>query len=357
MHEVLPSEIMGMIFEEHTKLEWRAPVIDGRLCRSWRQIVLSTPRAWAYLEIYYNQLRIEDLRSWLHRSGTALLHIRIEDNIRLDSTQYLHDLLGDHHARIASLRITFGDHSFFEQREFPCLQLLEVGNWYRSLRSLYPVQWAPMPTLRSLRSGPIDSSVVERSELPSLEVLALWTAYGISLKRHFQSLTTLMLDSVSLEVAISGPVDFPSLDLLGLKPYVNAPRLTTYHEGGCTLIESFLVPLHSLVEYGVHGLWFRYSEWHRAFPSLSRLSIRTDPPLLKSFLDFFFNHRHSFPALQTISAGCRVWGVSFTEEDQEIMEGRVRDLDIVLRFEVGESFHIPIFFGEVAISHQIIYNP
>ena len=109
IHEVLPSEIMGGIFEEHTKLEWRAPVIDERVCRFWRQIVLNTPRAWKYLEIHHNQPRAEVLR---HRSGKAPLHIRVGHS----DTRNLDDLLGDNHARIASLRMALGDHSFFGQR-------------------------------------------------------------------------------------------------------------------------------------------------------------------------------------------------------------------------------------------------
>ena len=209
-----------------------------------------------------------------------------------------------------------------------------------------------MPRLRSLRSGPIDISVVERSVLAPLEVLALWDTDSISLQRHFQSLTTLMLEAVTLRDAISDPVEFPSLTFLslwnmpGLKPHLNAPCRTTYHEGGTTQSESFSAPLHSLVEYGIYGLESSYSEWHLAFPNLSRLSIRTNPPTIISFLDFFSNHRHSFPLLQTISAG--FISSRFTKAEREIMEAKVRDLDVVLHLGAGASFHIPMFFGDVS---------
>ena len=355
MHEVLPSEIMGVIFEEHAKLEWRAPVIDGQVCRCWRQIILNTPRAWAYLEIRSKRPRIEELRSWpSHRSGTAPLHIRVQYMLSVykdSSTRKLYDLLNDHHTRIASLRMATCDPSFFEHREFPCLRLLDVAQWHPH----GPLaRWGPMPTLRFLRSGPIDGSMVEQSVLASLELLALHKANNISLQRHYISLTTLMLDDLTFGDVISAPIDFPSLTYLslwnmsGLKPHINAPCLATYHEGGGTQDESFSAPLRSLVEYGVYGPGFSYSEWHYSFPILLRISIRSESHILISFLDFFSNHRPLFPALQIISvASVNFWDLGFSQEDRESMMAKVHDLDVVLHFEVGEPFHIPIFFGEV----------
>ena len=350
MHEVLPSEIMGAIFEEHAKLEWKAPVIDGQVCRCWRQIVLNTPRAWAYLEIRGKRPRIEELRTWFHRSGTAPLHIRVDDG---SSTGKLYDLLNDHHTRIASLRMATFDPSFFEQREYPCLQLLDVKRWHRSRFYRPTARWGPMPILRSLRSGPIDVSVVQ-SVFASLEVLTLHSAHNLLLQRHFKSLTTLMLDTVTLGDVISGPIDFPSLTYLslwnstGLKPHINAPCLTTYHEGGGTQCEPFSAPLRSLVEYGVYGPGFSYSEWHHSFPILTRLSMRSESHILISFLDFFSNRRHLFPALRTISiASVNLWDVSFTTENWEIMVAKICKLDVVVHIEVGVPFHVPIFFGDV----------
>ena len=76
MHEVLPTEILEMIFEEHAKLEWEAPMIDGRVCCLWRWIVLNTPREWVYLEIHNETvLGMDEVRLRLHRSNSAPLHI------------------------------------------------------------------------------------------------------------------------------------------------------------------------------------------------------------------------------------------------------------------------------------------
>ena len=58
---------------------------------------------------------------------------------------------------------------------------------------------------------------------------------------------TLLADS--LGDATSGSVDFPSLTYLslyhvsGLKPYINAPHLVTYHESRRSVRESFPAPV------------------------------------------------------------------------------------------------------------------
>ena len=89
------------IIEEHAKLEWMAPAIDGRVCRIWSQIVLNTPRPWAHLEINDDGLpTIGEIRSWLRRSDTAPLHIRIDRDSRPDESmneRALYGLLSSHH--------------------------------------------------------------------------------------------------------------------------------------------------------------------------------------------------------------------------------------------------------------------
>jgi Ser/Thr protein kinase RdoA (MazF antagonist) len=39
INDILSEEILRASFEEHAKLEWRAPGIEGRVCRFCRQIV------------------------------------------------------------------------------------------------------------------------------------------------------------------------------------------------------------------------------------------------------------------------------------------------------------------------------
>jgi hypothetical protein len=350
IHMVLPNEIVAMIFEEHAKLEWRAPAIDGRVCRLWRQIVLKTPRAWAYLEIRgAKQPSIFSLRSWLDRSHTAPLHIRVDTNFILDHYITLYDVLCDYHTKIELLRMGLGRHSFFEERHFPSMRLLHVKSWYWRNPSLPPVRWGSMPVLQSLHVGPTNALVVPLDSLPPLKTLVLHTTKYNSLSKSSLSLVALMLHSVSLEDAISGPLDFPSLTHLalfgvrGLKPNIKVPYLVTYHESGCTLTESFSAPVPSLVEYGVYGTnpcCPDPTEWHRSFPNIERLAMKADPSVLIAVFRSLSRQLHSLPVLQMISVSpvC-MWGKKISRGALETMENlnRVRSeachRDIALRFE------------------------
>jgi hypothetical protein len=211
---------MGVILEEHAKLEWRAPAIDGRVCRIWRQIVLNTPRAWMYLEISDDEApRIRELREWLDRSGSAPLYIRVNKQLTYDEhleERPLHDLLSGYHTRIASLRLPLGDPSFFERRDFPCLRLLDISRWYSMGSTSCPVRWDSMLALRSLRLAATETFSLQWSELSPLEALTLYSTKLTSPPRHCQSLSTLVLDKVFIEGAILSPISFPSLTYLSL---------------------------------------------------------------------------------------------------------------------------------------------
>jgi hypothetical protein len=363
IHKLLPSEIMGVIFEEHAKLEWKAPAIDGRVCRRWRQIVLNTPRAWIYLEISDKMLpRIRELREWLDRSGSAPLHIRVDNKpTPFDYDLYersLHGMLNEYHTRLASLRLPASNPLFFMGRDFPCLQLLDVVRWDSGGSPECPVRWDSMPALRSLRLASTEDFPLQWSGLPPLEALTLYGAELTSLPQHSQSLTTLMLESVSAW-GISSPITFPSLTYLslnnvtGLKPYIDAPCLATYHEWWFQ--ESFSSPVPSLVEYGVF-----YpptddanpARWHHSFPNMTRLSIRAPPLTLVSFFRSLSHNPQSLPAVQTICAIAEP--VEFTEEDQEIIKDLVRvreeacQTHAIVYFETEKPREIPIYFAEVS---------
>ena len=364
IHEVLPNETMAIIFEEHAKLEWRAPAIDGRVCRLWRQITLNTPRAWSYLEIGCRKgLRLR-ISPWLDRSRTAPLHIRVDENLtRRGETNNgaLYELLHEYHTRIASLRILGGIFSFFHGQDFPSMQHLEV------VQSDWP-DWPPppcsfghMPKLRSLR---LDDFTGSLDCLAPLKVLVLFRCTITSLSQHSPPLVSLMLDNVELGDPISGSVDFPSLTYLSLsnmsdlKPHINTPRLVTHHECSDNAHKLFSAPLHSLAEYGVwppDDYRLDLTEWHHSFPNISRLSIWADPPVLISILDSLSIHPHLLPALQIISVrDLFVPDARFTRKEQGTMEDLVRvrseacHLDVALYFETEEPFHIPLFFAMVS---------
>jgi hypothetical protein len=366
INDIIPAEILGAIFEEHAKLEWRAPVIDGRVCRLWWQIVLSSPRAWAYYEINdHTGPSIGQFIWWLRRSGAAPLHISIYTIFPLygDTTnRAFYDLLGDICARIASLRMRLARLSFFDGRDFPCLRLLDVQGWFRpDDLSAATFRWGSMPLLHSLHLGATEGCM-SLVALPPCKMLALYRTNCTSLTQHSRSLTSLLLEKISCSNIISGLVTFPSLtylslyDVCGLKPHIDAPCLATYHEGGSTEMESFPAPLRSLVEYGEYAYAgskipddMAITRWHDSFPNITRFAIRSPQTRLISLFGALAQHPHALPAVQTIGVE-----EELTYEQKRVLEGFIRarseacHMNITLHFETGDSYKLPMFFAMVS---------
>ena len=358
INEALPIEILGVIFEEHAKLEWRAPVKDGRVCRLWRQIILGCPRAWAYLELNrgYDGPTPSVLRRWLDRSGTAPLHIRIHDFIpKVD------ELLDRHHERIESLIMDGGSSSMFENRSFPILQSFTVDTWHHLKTHGSP--WGAMPKLLDLSACFIDIDILPSRTFPPLRTLALFRVD--SCDRLLQnSLTSIMLDEISLDDT-SGSLDFPSLTFLSLyavknlKHRMNVPVLATYHEGGGTEEEEFPTPPPFLAEYGIFhiggALFPDVMKLHRCYPNLHRLSIRAYPSDFMSFLHSFVGQPTAIPMLRILAVGTSDSRVSYSKElEYEIINhvtGRnfTSKVKITVHFEDSAPFEVPLFFGAVRI--------
>jgi hypothetical protein len=305
------------------------------------------------------------------------LNIRVGIDIVIENWvngRALYNLLSNYHTRIASLRMASSSQYLFKGREFPCLRLLDIPSWYLLSGDSPTILFCSLPELRSLRLGINSSNVkhhkdtlVPLNDLPSMESLVLFHTTCTSLAPHSPSLTTLMLDSVSFGDTISSPVDFPSLtylslyDVYDLKTHINAPCLVTYHEGGCTILESFSTPLPSLVEYGLYGSEFSDSDptkWHILFPNISRVAIRAVPHVLIPVLDALSAHLRFLLVLRTISVGSGRGDIQFTEDEQKVMNSLIGvrsdvcHMDITLCFEKARPFRIPIFFG--AVSHRTI---
>jgi hypothetical protein len=367
INEMLLSDILGMVFEEYARLEWRAPVISGQVCRSWRQVVLRRPRAWSHIKIFsIRPSYIPSLRLWLSRSGSTPLHLSILVGDPYNPlVSMLYDILSKYNDRIETLKIPWAPHSFFGGRAFPMLQDLDIGRWYSQDSS---GTWGPMPKLHTLRIGRTDSSFAPLDGLPPLTVLAVCSTHCSSLvHKSFNTLTTLMLQAISFLKDIPKSITFPSLTYLSLyavgnlKPRIVAPALVTYHEGGCTIRESLSTSLPSVIEYGLYyrpdytPLPYRPDpvELHSFFPHISRLSIRAPVSYLPSILETLANEPASLPDLHKIAVGSISQYTPVGEKEFREMRAHVlaRNLankkKVTLYLEKEGSFHIPLFFGVV----------
>ena len=359
INKVLPEEVFGVIFEEHAKLEWRAPVIDAQVCHQWRQTIFRSPRAWAYLEFPQScKPSPLNLHQWLDRSGSVPLHIQLMEWIR-----GAEEVLGQHSKRIKSVALRSYHHDFLKNRSFPILQSLTIKAEYKDPRV---VDWSvccTMPELRSLRASYISVGALPSNIFPALRALALYRVDDCDciIRNTSHSLTSLMLSRVSLQYT-SESLEFPSLRFLSLrvqniKHRMNVPALTTYHELETTAKESFSVSLPSLVEYGILGLikepFLNVMRLHQCYPNISRLSLRAHLYAVKPFLHSLSNQPTALPMLRILAVG-EVYGVmKYSGEDIDSMreDVSIRNMASSVKMELcfdGKD-RVPLYFAYVRV--------
>ena len=254
INEALPEEVFGVIFEEHAKLEWRAPLIDGQVCRQWRQTILRSPRAWAHPKIGQKTISAPSkLHQWLDRSGSVPLHIQV-----INWTRGAEEILDHHRKRIESISLYDHRLPFLENRSFPILRSLTLWAWNINTAMIRWSACRTMPVLRYFRASYISVDALPSNIFPPLRVLALYMVNNCDsiIRNSFYSLTSLLLGCISLQYT-SESLEFPSLKFLSLfevkniKHRMKVPALTTYHESGRIEEESFSMSLPFLIEYGI----------------------------------------------------------------------------------------------------------
>ena len=362
INEVLPEELLGVIFEEHAKLEWRAPVIDELVCKQWQQTILRSHRAWAHLEIgLIFENAPSKLRQWLDRSGTAPLHIKV------NSLQGLEEIVYQHHKRFESLTVRHSlAQAMLNHRSFPTLQSLTICDWDRG-NSFKVFDWGihdAIPALRSLRVGHIRVAALPSDTFPPLRFLTLHGVVGFEsiILNTSHSLSTIMLYGVHL-TNTSETLEFPSLTFLSLyavtnlKHRMNVPALTTYHEGAGTEDESFTMPLPSLMEYGIDQgrikRPFNVERLQQCYPNISRFSVRAGPPTVKEIVHSLSNQPTSLPKLGLLAVGVPYGEKEYEIEDKDSMMNDVlvrntaADVKIELCFD--GKLRVPLYFGIVRV--------
>lgn len=362
INEALPTEVLGVIFEEHAKLEWRAPVIDGQVCRQWRQTILRSPRAWTHLEIGMHFYKApSELPRWLERSGTAPLHIQIK-------IWCSREILDQHLERFESLTVPYHNaRTLLKGRSFPILQSFTVAaDWDLCHPELRWSTWDAMPALRSLRFSHILVDTLPSKTFPALRVLALSQVqkYDYIIQNSYHSLTTLMLNYIDVPNT-SEILEFPSLSFLSLrgmtniKHRMNVPALTTYHEGGMTEEESFPMSLPLLTEYGIRQHYtaplFTVTRLHQYYPNLSRISTRVQASGVSAFLQELSGQPTALPMLRLLAVGLEG---TFRAKDysQEARYSMMQDLlarnmatSVKMELCFDGGLRVPLYFGDVRV--------
>jgi hypothetical protein len=362
INEMLPTEILGLVFEEHTLLQWNAPAVDGLVCRLWRQIILDTPRAWSHITIrrWCAQPSVEALRLWMNRSRSSPLHLQSDRG-----GEQLQRLVAQYHTSISSLRWIHADVEIFEDLSFPNLRSLHIVVSREGSSKL-----GTMERLDHLHLGSTRSNIVDIERVPPLKSLSAHYSCPSRLLQHSQAtLTRLILKG--MHIHIPNALDLPNLcflsvfKVIGIQSLFNAPKLEVFHEGGIKIGQLFSTPMTSVVEYGVY-------ETNRSFkvdvatmyPNLRFLSLRLLSPhvvgYLKSFDSQEFENGDRLSRLELVEFGYPGTRSSkFTAQEikslqermVQIMEKRERGsgLKLQMSFGYGGPFKLPLECAEVRL--------
>ena len=361
INEVLPEEVFGVIFEKHAKLEWRAPLIDGQVCRQWRQTILRSPRAWSNLEIGRNFTSAPlKFRQWLDRSGSAPLHV-----LAIDWNWDVKEVLDQHRKRIESITLYGHRLAFLENPSFPILRSLTIGGWKINDPVIRWSAWRAMPELRYLRATYISMDALPSDIFPQLRVLSLYRVNDCDciIRNSCHSLTSLTLRCISLQYT-SGSLEFPTLiflslfDVKNLKHRINVPALTTYHEGGRIEEERFPMSLPLLIEYGAYRLFddppLDVMRLHQSYPNISRLSLRAHSPDVRLFVHSLSGQPAALPMLRILAVGISSGPKEYSGVDKFYMTIDVfkRNMASSVKMELcfDGMVRIPLYFSIVRVS-------
>lgn len=259
----VPADILSLIFVEVCQSDWQAPVELGAVCRFWREALLTTPGAWACVQIGPDSVDMPHtiLSLWLSRCGIFKLHVSL------------------------------GPFASSNEVNAVCcrkenLQCLSFFNNLRQLRRKYP-------QLEELRLGPEDRSL--QNQFSDLRVTERSNKKGgkkesptiLSIKR-FPKLVRLHLHSPRLNLmeAIAREDLFPALRELHI------------HVKGAHW--------HSIIRYCAQSLITLAVEYPLNYEdaiTVSELETPVNLPNLRSlhFLFYAFDHEWSLtlPNLQT----------------------------------------------------------
>ena len=360
INEVLPEEVFGVIFEEHAKLEWRAPLIDGQVCCQWWKTILRSPRVWSHLEIGRNFTSAPwKLHQWLDRSGSAPLHV-----LAINWIRGVEEVLDQHRERIKSISLYGHRLTFFENRSFPILQSLALEAWNVNDPVIRWSAWHAMPELRCLRASYISMDTLPLNIFPPLRVLTLHRANDCDLviRNSHYLLTSLTLGRILLHYT-SESLEFPSLRFLSLlavkniKHRMNVPALITYHESEMMEEESFSVPLPFLIEYGTYRLHddppLNIRKLHQCYPNISRLSVRARSSDVKLFLHSLSGQPTALPMLRILAVGALYGYKKYSREDKDNMmnDAVIRNIAGSVKMELcfDGMVRVPLYFAIVRV--------
>ena len=310
----LSFDSLAIIFTMTSEMEPMAPMAIASVCRLWREIVISTPRAWSLIDLHH-EMGFSYLQLFLSRSGQIGLHIGVARPYIGDKMNATLVQMAD---RIECLSIPFFP-NILRESTFPVLKRLTVtSERYRDI--LMNLRPSRLPRLIYLDiSNParlIGPPVDVIQELPPLRSLLMCVDNGPTL---FNTLTTCANSLTTLELyfivgtQLMRKYAFLLPKLEGLKldwmghyvdnaPILVIPKLKLFFTNIRMVIAEFPIQVsfdrvtHLRIQSGALPSLC-------SFQALQNLQLHVPPDIFATFLSCLLHDSSTCPDLESIELG------------------------------------------------------
>jgi len=246
----LTFDALSVVFDWCADIEWDSAVRIAAVCRTWRSIVLDTPRAWSFADLS-SEISDKEIKMFFERSRERPLHVHLRGPWLFDLTSVAH--------RVQSLALD-SISPYLKPRVFPNLQRLSIsedsGTSITDVNTRFPnlLQLVTAKTKLYHRTGSVDTII----SFPQLESWSLRTSRSLAwvdgLRSCQNTLVSLTIHGHSYGIpGEHPPILLPVLNFLKLKTghvssrgqfNLKTPRLESYEEE----TDPFEAPLHPDVD-------------------------------------------------------------------------------------------------------------
>jgi hypothetical protein len=245
----LSFDVLSLIFEFCGEDDWRTTLLISEVSRHWREVVLATPRAWAFLRLSDFKSDHQIIHRFFSRSGHCPLHIYLSLSIN-DPSRILASIEKGLKC-LSTCAIT----NYFEGRVFPILDRLTLRHAYYTQTDISRLNEIRFPSLRHLLCEiPLTNSIggssgVTRWAFPPLQTLSLqitrdlaWLNLLTAVKNTLISLKLYLLQNCTIQ---NPQISLPALKCLDIEsPFwlldLKTPVLETYRENTRQSLDKFL---------------------------------------------------------------------------------------------------------------------
>jgi hypothetical protein len=223
----LSFDALSLVFEFCGEDDWRTPLVISEVSRYWRDTVLATPRAWAFLRLHDFRNEHQIIYHFFSRSGHCPLHISLPTMMAHPSR-----ILSGVEKRLKCLSIQ-DTNDYVKGRVFPILDRLTLLFAYDRPTEISRFNDVQFPSLRHLicetylTNSLSGLSGVVQWEFPPLQTLSLrmtgdlaWLSLLTAVKNTLISLKLQLVQQCTIQ---NSQISLPTLRCLDVQFSLHGP--------------------------------------------------------------------------------------------------------------------------------------